>query len=638
MQQAELYDSLSGPASWRDFQPREPKDEFERLDRLGLLGPLLQDRTTRQPLVWATESYSSLGKGYQARDCLSPALLVRREEELLALRKGKVGERTRKHGEVFTPFKICKQMCDFAHAELAGLPWREYVSARVLEITCGQAPFLASRVDLSDGRQIPLYERCGLLDRKLKLVCVNAGSEEQWLAWAFRALQATYGYEFQGDNLLYARMNILRAFEEYLEARWQREPTREEYKRAVETIAWNIWQMDGLKGVPPFTAPPRKGPLSLLGQDAGSGPCRIRDWQKSRLYEFPALSGENSMKFDFIIGNPPYQDESLGDQKTYLPPVYNSFIDGAYEIADNVELIHPARFLSNAGSTPKEWNRKMLSNPDFKILKYTPDSSEYFENTEIKGGIAISYYSKGKNYGPIEIFTPIPRLGSILKKVIEDTKFVSFSTIVLTSYAYHFTESLYQDFPELKGRLSAGHNYDLKSHVLSTLSEVFLPDIEGQNESYIQILGRIGNERCLRYIKRKYINDVWNLDSWKIFVPGASNSGQFGETLASPLIGEPKVGSTETFLSIGKCKTKQQSENILKFIKTKFARTLLGILKKTQALTPEKWKYVPLQDFTENSDIDWSKSIPEIDRQLYAKYELDEKEIGFIETHVREMN
>ena len=119
----------------------------------------------------------------------------------------------------------------------------------------------------------------------------------------------------------------------------------------------------------------------------------------------------------FAIGNPPYQEEAIGDNKTFSPPVYNKFMDAAYLIADKVELIHPARFLFNAGSTPKAWNEKMLQDTHFKILEYQEDSSKVFTNTEIKGGISISYRDANKEFGAIEIFTPQDHLNSILHKV-----------------------------------------------------------------------------------------------------------------------------------------------------------------------------------------------------------------------------
>ena len=103
------------------------------------------------------------------------------------------------------------------------------------------------------------------------------------------------------------------------------------------------------------------------------------------------------------------------------------------------------------------------------------------------------------------------------------------------------------------------------------------------------------------------------------------------------MLTEPGIGSTETFISVGFFNTENENKNCLKYISCKFARAMLGVLKITQDLTPDKWKYVPLQDFTSDSDIDWSKSVHEIDLQLYQKYGLSEDEIDFIESHVKEM-
>ena len=126
--------------------------------------------------------------------------------------------------------------------------WTHYVDSRRMEITCGEAPYLASRYDVATGEEIPLEKRIGILDRKFRVVNENTDSEKDWLKWAFRAVEATYGYEFQGDNLLIARINILMTFEEYLKSRWNRMPTEPEYARLLKTVTWNIWQMDGLNG------------------------------------------------------------------------------------------------------------------------------------------------------------------------------------------------------------------------------------------------------------------------------------------------------------------------------------------------------------------------------------------------------
>lgn len=150
-------------------------------------------------------------------------------------------------------------------------------------------------------------------------------------------------------------------------------------------------------------------------------------------------------------------------------------------------------------------------------------------------------------------------------------------------------------------------------------------------------MGRQNNARVYKYIRRDYVNSPNNLEKYKIFVPKASGTGEYGEVLSQPVLAEPLVGATESFLSIGAFDTKEEAENALKYIKTKFSRALFGVMKVTQDVTPEKWKYVPLQDFTEKSDIDWTKSISDIDRQLYRKYGLSPEEVEFIETHVKEM-
>lgn len=106
-----------------------------------------------------------------------------------------------------------------------------------------------------------------------------------------------------------------------------------------------------------------------------------------------------------ITVNPPYQDEAVGDNKTFAPPVYHLFMDAAYNVGGAVELIHPARFLFNAGNTPKQWNKEMLTDEHFKVLYYEQDASRVFQNTEIKGGVAVTYHDHYKEFGAIEIFT-----------------------------------------------------------------------------------------------------------------------------------------------------------------------------------------------------------------------------------------
>ena len=132
------------------------------------------------------------------------------------------------------------------------------------------------------------------------------------------------------------------------------------------------------------------------------------------------------MKFDFVIGNPPYQEQAIGDNKGFAPPVYDRFIESAQTISDCVEMIHPARFLFNAGGTPKVWNEKMLNDPHFKILEYYSDASKIFKDTDIMGGVSISYYNRRENYGAIKVFVPNHLLRGLLNKVIKNQTLKAF--------------------------------------------------------------------------------------------------------------------------------------------------------------------------------------------------------------------
>ncbi len=657
-----------------------------------VLPVLLKDRTMKRNIIWATGSYAALGEYYRdsgqitaialqrmGKDSIQPRILKAQEEQQ---------QRTRKHGEVQTPAWLCCRMNDYldetwferenvfntqngqswvtvegkiAFPKHRHSSWRQYVDSRRLEITCGEAPFIVSRYDAATGEAIPIERRIGLLDRKLRIVGENTDSEAEWVKWAIRAIESVYGYEYQGDNLLIARINVLMTFVEYLQSVWHRGPTDKELATVANVISWNFWQMDGLTGTVPKgkLQAPEARPITMeeLGwfatidgatsserpqEQETAPPCRICNWRQAHTVTFDSLKTHRgrdvrNMKFDFVIGNPPYQDEAIGDNKTFAPPVYHLFMDAAYNVGGAVELIHPARFLFNAGNTPKQWNKEMLADEHFKVLYYEQDASRVFQNTEIKGGVAVTYHDHYKEFGAIEIFTAYPLLNAILHKIKNFTSFESFSSIVITRTAYRLTEKMHEDHPEALAQLSDGHAYDMSTNILDRLPQVFFDQKVDDGYGYIQILGRTKNERVYKWIRREYVNDVVNLDKYKIMLPSANGNGVFGEVISSPVIGEPGTGSTETFISIGIFDTKQEAEFAYKYICTKFARALLGVLKVTQHITPEKWKYVPLQDFTPTSDIDWTQPIPAIDQQLYRKYGLTDEEIAFIESHVKEM-
>lgn len=339
------------------------------------------------------------------------------------------------------------------------------------------------------------------------------------------------------------------------------------------------------------------------------------------------------MKFDAVVGNPPYQEESNGDSNA-KKSIYNYFIDSGEELADRVTLIHPARFLFNAGDTPKAWNEKKLNDIHYQVIKYWSDSSDIFPTVDIKGGVAVTYWDKRKEFKPIKLFTAFDELHSILEKV-EKLNEDSLSSIITNRGTYKYSNLAYTEQPD---EMMKTADRRIAPSSFERMPKLFTEEKPNDKHEYVQILGNIKNERCYRWFRKDYISPVDNLEKYKVIVPKANGSGAIGEVLSTPLIGTPLIGYTETYISIGSTDSFSEAEAILKYVKTKFARTMLGILKVTQNNPKETWQYVPMQDFTDNSDIDWSKSVHEIDLQLYKKYGLSDEEIAFIESKVKPMD
>ena len=207
------------------------------------------------------------------------------------------------------------------------------------------------------------------------------------------------------------------------------------------------------------------------------------------------------MKFDFVIGNPPYQDDvqNKGDRPN---PVYDKFMDATYCVGSKVELIHPARFLFNAGQTSKQWNEKMLNDPHFKVLYYESDASQIFPNTEIKGGVAITYRNDSIEYGAIKVFTSYNELNSIIKKVsgIEGNS-PRLNSIIASQGLYRFSDLFFSEHPESSLYIGSGTGNKIVSNVIAKMPDVFLEERDN-NENYVRFLGRLKGQRVYRYIKR----------------------------------------------------------------------------------------------------------------------------------------
>lgn len=266
--------------SWQNHEKVDvSENRIHSLDER-LLVALLKDRSTGKNILWCTSNYARYGKKFINNAEIKIELITGLNGNIIRPRTKK-GEREQKKrirdkAEVFTPSWVCNaqnNLIDDAWLKLehcfnvesdrtwitttarvpfeqSGKTWQDYVLDKRLEISCGEAPYLVSRYDTVTGEIIEPRSRIGILDRKIRVVNENAGDGE-WFVWTKRAFQSTYGYEWQGDSLLIARENLLYTFCDYYFERYRRQPGVELQREIAEVISWNIWQMDGLKGVVP---------------------------------------------------------------------------------------------------------------------------------------------------------------------------------------------------------------------------------------------------------------------------------------------------------------------------------------------------------------------------------------------------
>ena len=248
--------------------------------------------------------------------------------------------------------------------------------------------------------------------------------------------------------------------------------------------------------------------------------------------------------------------------------------------------------------------------------------------------MAITLRDANKSFGPIDTFTHLPELNGILNRVVIN-EFVSIQSMIFTQTKFNL-DKLYTDYPEYRKVIgSDGKDKRFDKPILGRLNIFSKVPVSSTD---IKTLGRLNNQRTYRYIAQEYVDMTHeNIHKWKVIIPVSNGSGAIGEALSTPLIGKPLIGYTRSFMSFGAFDEQSEAEAMLKYVKSKFARTMLGVLKITQDNTSDKWAKVPIQNFTQNSDIDWSKSIPEIDQQLYKKYGLSQEEIDFIESRVKSM-
>ena len=274
-----------------------PDNDFELSP--DVLAILLRDHTTGKNIFWATHDYEALGSEYDYHAEILPHLITGEHSMVVRPRvlksKENQTDRSKDMAEVFTPSWICNAQNNLIDENLSpvrevGL-WQDYVRTTCLEITCGEAPYLVSRYDATTGEAIPIAKRIGLLDRKFRVVSENTQTQDDWWKWTEIAYQNTYGYEWQGDNLLLARKALLFTFTDYYKAKFGDNPTQDNIRRIAEIVSWNLWQMDGLRGTPPDYPSPgelHENPVP----DMFTTYCVIYDWDAKQEIRYIDLLGQ----------------------------------------------------------------------------------------------------------------------------------------------------------------------------------------------------------------------------------------------------------------------------------------------------------------------------------------------------------
>ena len=372
------------------------------------LSLLLQDKNSGKNIIWATEDFEKYGFDYLFNSEMTSYSInsVKLEDLQPRVSKSKENQkgRTREKAEVFTPAWTCDEMNSYFDSDWFSQKrkisngkikymfddkktLKGYVDLRKLEITCGEAPFVISRYDTTTGEMIEVKNRIGFLDRKLLAISQYINDKEEWFNMVCRAYESSYGYEYQGDNLLKARINLFYTFLEFYEYKWKLGfPSDSELKRISNIISRNFWQMDGLTYTIPNT----------------DIKCKIYNWRSKKNLN---LVGEGNMKFDYVIGNPPYQITKGGTKNVDIWP---DFVRESNKISNNVCLIHPARWIIPKKQMQATHN--MIMESGLKSFNYFPDASKVFYDVLIDGGVSITcfkngyegdikYYNNGEDFG-----------------------------------------------------------------------------------------------------------------------------------------------------------------------------------------------------------------------------------------------
>ena len=510
---------------------------------------------------------------------------------------------------------------------------KSYIDLRKLEITCGEAPFVVSCYDTVSGNSIPLYDRIGFLDKKLTAICHYINDEDEWFDWVCRVYQSCYGYEYQGDNLFKARLNLIQTFLDYHQKKWNNIgfPADKQLEKLSNIITRNFWQMDGLTYTVPNT----------------DIKCKVYNWRTEKKMN---IVGEDCMKFDYILGNPPYQ-ETFGKSETQTQGnskwIYQHFQNAADDMSKCSCLIYPFGGWFDNPSALGKFGEKLLCDKHTRMIKAyegTKDKRAWYrtdkapnpifgENANLSAGVAIVLRDK-KEHKTIEysnriycddvvnieannldMITPNPLFSVINNKLGKDK---------LSGLLKKGLFGIESDFVEKNPTLVSNSPDGFKDPIMLLTNDKS---------------GSSGRAKIFYIEKENIPKGKEYIDMYKVITTSAYPKQKFSSGKPTVENVRKRLGELieimpensafgRSRMAMFASKDEQECKNFLKYTQTDF---FVGLTLQEPNRRSTFGDIIPLQDFSKNSDIDWSKSLFEINQQLYSKYNLTDIEIAFIE-------
>ncbi len=651
------------------------QDDILKLHAMRLLDRLLQDKTTKANILWATDAYSHLGEYYSREKEIRPQRITGENSDLIKTRARREmeqrNERTRQHAEVFTPLWVVKKMNDVADEQWFGRKqgiykltdegkiyftkdkhWKLYVDARRLEITCGEAPFLATRYDVETGEAIPVEDRIGLLDRKLRAVSENAQDIEEWKTWALRAVQAIYGYELQGDNLLIARVNILFSVEEHMWHRWKQIPDKAWMEKLCNVICWNLWQMDGIRGCIPVPPQPAEEQLCLFATEPlfeqgtlfgettiKDTPCRLKDWRREHSFSYEALRkrGPELMKFDFIIGNPPYQEETTIISETNgqlrRRSIFHLFQIASDELStQGTALVYPAgRWIQRSGRGMNDFGLNQINDKRLSRIYYYPNAREVFPTTDIADGISIVIKKHNKKEGGFKYYIcqGDQQTEYLLDNPGDDIMPLDPRHIIIVKKIDAFAQKY--NLPSLHSKIQPQKLFGIESDFVEKNPDkvrLLNPEEEINYQKEIKLFtndraGKAGRSKWYIANKDCVASGEDLISKWKVVVSSANAGGQKRDNQLAVFDNHSIFGRSRIALHV--FDTKQEAENFYQYMKTYFVR--FAFLMTDENLGTLGLKVPDLRTYNSNPIVDFSNNL---DEQLFDLCSFTDSEREYI--------